>query len=344
MQHPRFTIAAACAALILASPLTAQQITGTLRRAADSLPIAGALIVAGDNSGHDIARTISNETGAFLVTLPAAGTFQLRVLRIGHRPWGPQQITVAAGRRTPLDVLLPDAPVVLAALTVASTGRRCGIPSDSSVLGLLIAEARKAIALTEETLRQRRLAFQVETWERHLAPNMATLDSVSVISVDRGWPIRSAPAESLRLRGFVRDELDDEGNQSSVYFGPDATVLFADWFLGSRCLRLARAPIGNGQLVVEFTPERRRTGVDIAGQFVFDSTTLVLQELRFRWTGLAAWVPREGPGGYLRFRRLATGEWLASEWSLRAPAPEVRDNVIHLRGYVEVGGRARDAQ
>jgi hypothetical protein len=330
--------------MCLTASLSAQQVTGTLRREVDSLPIAGALIVAGDGSGRDVAHTMSNETGSFELSLPASGTFQLRVLRIGHRPWGPQIVAVAAGRRIPLALFLPDAPVVLAALTVAATTRRCGIPDDSSVVGLLIAEARKAIALTEETLRQRRLAFRVETWQRQLAPSMATLDSVSVVSVDRGWPIRTAPAESLRIGGFVRDELDDAGNQTSVYFGPDATVLFADWFLGSRCLRLARSPTADGLLAVEFTPERRRPGVDIAGRFVFDSASLALRELQFRWTGLPAWVPREGPGGFLRFRRLPTGEWLATEWSLRAPAPEVRNNLIRLRGYVEVGGRARDAQ
>jgi hypothetical protein len=152
---------------------------------------------------------MSSEGGSYVLTLPGPGTWQLRVLRIGHRPWGPQPVSVAAGQHSSLVLYLPDAPVVLAALTVGATSRHCGVPDDSSVVGLLIAEARKAIALTDETLRQRRLALFVETWERHLGPTMATIDSVAAVSMDRGWPIRSAPEEMLRTRGFMREELDE---------------------------------------------------------------------------------------------------------------------------------------
>jgi hypothetical protein len=121
----------------------------------------------------------------------------------------------------------------------------------------------------------------------------------------------------------------------------DATVLFAPWFIDNTCLRLLDGMQSSpGVLAVEFTPETLRRGiVEIAGQFVFDSATLELRELRFHWIGLPGWVPLKGPGGEVTFRRHESGAWLPMSWTMRAPRPEVGSSGTRLLDYAERGGR-----
>ena len=331
------SVALACATF--ASSASAQQLNGTLRRASDSLPVLGALVILGDSAGHDVARTISNERGRFVFTAPAGGTYRVRVLRIGLRPFGPRAVAIPDSGRVVLDLFIRDVPIELPAFTVS--GRTtCGAPSDASILGTLLTEARKAIALTGTTLDERRYLFLVETWQRREARDFTTIDSVPTVSVDRGWPIRSAPSDSLRVWGFVHGIRDSVGRETLIdYFGPDPAVLFADWFLTSHCLRVGRGP-SPGLLSLDFRPERLHDNVDIAGSFVFDSASMALRELTWRWVGLPYWVPEQGPGGFVRFQPMPQGGWLPVAWSLRAPIEA--EGLLYGRAlgeYAEFGGR-----
>ncbi|MFI5279254.1 MAG: carboxypeptidase regulatory-like domain-containing protein [Gemmatimonadales bacterium] len=326
-------------ALQPATPLHAQQISGTLQRSIDSLPVAGALVILSNSAGHDVARTISSERGRFLLDAPTGGAYRLRVLRIGMRPFGPHAVSVPASGRVPVELFVRDLPVELAAVTVA--GRTaCGIPPDNSILGTLLTEARKALALTEATLEERRFLFVIETWQRRQARDLTTIDSVPTVSVDRGWPIRSAPSESLRVWGFVKGARDSLDRETSIdYYGPDAHVLFDDWFLTSHCLRVAHGPLP-GQIALAFRPERLHDNVDISGRFVFDSSSLALRELSWRWEGLPHWVPDDGQGGFVRFEAMPSGGWLPTAWSLRAPIEAVDRYFGSMLGeFAEFGGR-----
>ncbi len=241
----------------------------------------------------------------------------------------------------PLRLYVAERHIVLPALAVNAPASRCGRPADGTTLALLLAEAQKAIALTQATLDSRRLVFSVETWTRHVGLNLRTLDSSDTPAFDRGWPIRSAPADSLRIWGFVRDEPDSADNPVTAYYGPDAAVMFADWFLSTRCLRIVRRAGSAGLITLEFSPVRRRTTVDIAGRLTFDSASLALKRLDFTWVGLPDWVPAEGPAGSIDFDRLPGGEWLTRSWSLRVPVPEVFQRRVRLREYLDTGGLGR---
>jgi hypothetical protein len=93
-------------------------------------------------------------------------------------------------------------------------------------------------------------------------------------------------------------------------------------------------------LALEFRPERLRNNVDISGRFVFDSSSLALRELSWRWEGLPPWVPDEGQGGFVRFQGMPSGGWLPVAWSLTAPIAAVgRLSSRELGGYAEFGGR-----
>jgi hypothetical protein len=332
-------LAVLATALQPATPLPAQQISGTLKRTIDSLPVVGALVILSDSAGHDVVRTISSERGRFLLDAPAGGAYRLRVLRIGMRPFGPRTVMVPSSGRVPVELLIRDEPIELPAVIVA--GRTaCGIPPDNTILGTLLTEARKTIAITEATLEERRFLFVIETWQRRQSRDLTTIDSVPTVSVDRGWPIRSAPSESLRVWGFVKGARDSLDRETMIdYFGPDPHVLFDDWFLTSHCLRVAHGP-GPGQIALAFRPERLHNNVDISGRFVFDSASLALRELSWRWEGLPPWVPSEGQGGFVRFQEMPSHGWLPTAWSLRAPIEAVDRFFGPAMGeYAEFGGR-----
>ncbi len=321
-----------------ASRLAAQQtIAGTLLRSIDSLPIAGALVTLADSSGHDIARTASDERGRFFFPVRLPGTYRLQVLRIGLKPAAPRAVLLAPGGRADLRLYLAEVPVRLPEIIVAAERRRCGAPPDSSALGEFLAEARKALALTEISMERRTRLFQTSTWIRVTRPDLTTIDSMPTVQPALGWPIQSAPPDSLRAWGFVHEEPDSSGALAPAYYGPDARVLFAEWFLDAHCLR-ASAREG-GQVAVEFTPARTGARIDIAGSFVFDSATFALRELDWRWIGQGTWVRPDYAGGYIRFRRLETGEWLPVAWLMRAPAPQIVPGAgLKLARYVEKGG------
>src|SRR5258706_8676372 len=94
-----------------ARSVAAQQVSGTLRRTIDSLPVVGALVILSDSSGHDVARTISSERGRFMLAVPVGGAYRLRVLRIGMRPFGPHALAVPAFGRMPVELFIRDVPV-----------------------------------------------------------------------------------------------------------------------------------------------------------------------------------------------------------------------------------------
>lgn len=337
----RLILLTSAALLMAASRLTAQAVRGVLRSATDREPVAGALVIVSDSAGQPLARTVSGPDGAFALLFTRAIEVRLTVLRIGQRPFGPTSVTVPATGSTAADLMLPDRPVLLAALNVTAERNACGPPAPGSTLALLLEEARKAITLTQATLDERRIVFDVETWRRGTTADLTTLDSIGTVTTDRGWPIRSAPLDSLRRYGFVREERDAADSPFTVYYGPDANVLFADWFAASRCLRIV--PGAPGLLTVQFRPAERRTGSDIRGHFVFDSTTLALRELEWHWTSMPFWVPEDVAGGTVRFQRTDAGAWIASSWMLRAPVPIFdllpSGSTVRLRGYFEFSGR-----
>jgi hypothetical protein len=138
----------------------------------------------------------------------------------------------------------------------------------------------------------------------------------------------------------VPEELAPE--HGPVYYGPDARVLFADWFLEGHCFSVAEdsADPGGRALLVRFTPRRSPRDVDISGTLRLNRETLQLRSLTFRYTGLGRWMPPDSAGGELSFRRLRTGVLIIDRWSIRAPIPVLRPGrQPGFFGFAESGGR-----
>jgi len=335
-------LAACLAAACLAGPLAAQTVVGRVVSAVDSSAVAGALVTLVDADGRTLARASTGPDGDYQVRANLPGTYVVRVLRIGQRPWDAPAVELARNATRSLALVVPDLPVELPAITVAARSQCTLSPSDTSVVGALLTEAEKALALAHATVDEGRMRYLVETWTfRHWQSGL-TSDSTTSTTLGHGWPVQSAAPESLRIYGFVRE--DDPASSptgGATYYGPDANVLFAPWFLESHCFSVSEAA-GDSLVAIEFRPARRTSLVDVAGRLVLAQPSLQLRRIEWHYTGLPRWIPTDDAGGWLGFQRLASGAWLPVDWQLRAPIAglDEQGHPWRLAGWAYFGGRA----
>jgi hypothetical protein len=332
---------------IAASPLSAQEWTGRIEASTDSAPVAGALVILIDSLGREARRTLSSPTGGFSLPLPGAGRYQVRVLRIGYAGWLSPPHRFDPGQRRETRLVIEDRIIQLAAIEVTTTRSRCGVrPGDGDIIASLLNEAEKALAITDQTIRQGNLRFRTETYvSRPTADGGIGERNRSSSSGQAFWPVASAHPDTLAKYGFVhepaRSASDPTQTTGPVYFGPDARVLFADWFLDAHCFSVDPARDSARTIVVSFAPARgaRR---DIRGRLTLDRQTLELRALDFWYTGLGRWVTGDSAGGSMSFHKLKTGAWIIDRWLIRAPIPLVGGRDTVLFGFAESGGRVRE--
>ena len=121
MAMVRFLVLALTGGLLLAAPIDAQDLTGTISgRVVDSTtqqPLAGATVrVEGTQRG-----TITADNGGFTIGGVPAGTHQVRATRIGYAPLV-QTITVAAGATANVEFSLPPRAAVLSEVVTTGYG------------------------------------------------------------------------------------------------------------------------------------------------------------------------------------------------------------------------------
>ncbi|MEP7327404.1 MAG: carboxypeptidase-like regulatory domain-containing protein [Gemmatimonadota bacterium] len=354
-RMPTLFIAAPAILFIgLSRPAVGQELSGRLEQIQTRQPLSGALVVLVDSAGHEVTRTVSSPSGAFAVRAPFSGRFQVRVLRIGARPWSSVPLMLAPGERREIRLTLEDNPVLLPEIEIRAAGNRCGLrPGDSDAMARLLTEAEKALAIATETIREGQLQFRTETWTNRPHPDGTPGERERRTSLGvAAWPVQSAPPESLAIWGFVHDgppygtpeELVTE--RGPVFYGPDERVLFANWFLDAHCFSVEADSSSAGPvLVMRFRPARPRRGVDIAGTLRLNRETLELRGITFRYTGLGSWVPPDSAGGELSFRRLRSGAMIIDRWTLRAPIPLFRaGSPTRFFGFAESGGRVIEVQ
>lgn len=334
--------------MVLSQPVSAQEWTGRIQASTDSSSVAGALVILLDSLGREVRRTLSTATGGFGFTAPGPGQYQVRVLRIGYAGWMSPPSHFTAEERKETRFLIEDRVIQLAALEVTTTRSRCGVrPGDGDIIASLLSEAEKALAITEQTIRQGNLRFRTETYVSRPSAEGAIGERRTATSSGQAmWPVASAPPDSLAKYGFVHEPRrvpsDLQPETGPIYFGPDARVLFANWFLDAHCFSVLPADSGAQDIVVEFTPDRRGAKRDIRGRLTLDRRSLELRSLQFWYTGLGRWVTSDSAGGRMSFRKLSTGAWIIDRWLLRAPIPLVGRRDTMLFGFAESGGQVKE--
>ena len=329
----RRTWAAALLALIsvIACPavLTAQRLTGTVIDRGVRVPGAVVMLLGAD--GSVVARTVTREGGEFSLAATTAGSYTVRVLRIGYQPTVAGPYTLGAGATLTADVRVTGRIVVLPQVDVNDRSE-CRVRPDSTAVAFQLWDMARTALMAAALTQSRSYGVRITRSDR-----MLDRDATRVLT-DSTWtregmssnPITSLPPDSLAKIGYVTR--DDAGG--TTYWGPDANVLLADSFAAGHCIRTQRPVADTGVLQgvvgVAFEPVKRTDKVDISGVLWLDRQTAELRTLDYRYANVAPIVERGNAGGHIEFLRLPDGSWTVSRWMIRYPVLLTRQEVDHL--------------
>ncbi|MBI3792014.1 MAG: carboxypeptidase regulatory-like domain-containing protein [Gemmatimonadetes bacterium] len=312
-QRPLARYALVLWASLAASRLAAaQQLRGTVFFADSATPALGVVVQASDSTGAVVARTVTSLSGTFALPLALPGRYGLRVLRIGYRPHEvrPQLLTAAT---PPLVIVLRTAQVALPAVTVRGERECRDRPDSVAVVFAAWEEARKALQSAELAAGSGGHVAEWFSYRRTTGDSgVITSEEVAAATKRTTRPFLSLPPDSLQRLGYKR--IDGKGD---LYYGPDATVLLSNAFLGGHCFRLSPST-HTGWIGVEFDPVReRRDVVDIAGTAWIDRATSELRLVEFHYTNVPREMREAGADGRIELARLPSGLFVISRWHIR---------------------------
>lgn len=302
--------------------------------AVDSLtaaPLRGALVALLDANSRVVAEVLTSPTGFGSLSAPA-GVYRVRVRRIGYRPYVSSAVVLPGVDR--LTISVPGDRIVLTTVVISARSRCSRISTGTDGLGTVWGEVVKALQaarLTMDDLQGVGRAWTYRKTTNRLGEVEKTDTTSFVIRSQR--PFGAVHPNELARAGYV---IGDE-ESGWTYYGPDETVLLSPSFADTHCFKLVRDPAAPGIIGLSFAPVPGRRIPEIAGVAWIDQTTSELQRITFKYVN-AGLVSRFGGGGETRFRRLASGAWLVSEWYLRMPRIERVGAVTAAQGFEENGG------
>jgi hypothetical protein len=316
----------------------------------EGTPLLESLVILLDDTGRELARTVTSATGGFDLRAPGPGKYRLRIQRIGQRGWESPPFDLAVDQISRPTLRVPDLPFQLNELSASARRPNCAVTLGDASLGAnLLQAAQTALALAESEMSKSQRIYSTETYRRVVPAVGPPEDSVVVQGRLSGWPVQSADLDSLRALGFVHGDwpapspMDERPEGGPTYYAPDARVLFTDWFLSSHCISVestSDSPGNAKRVVARFEPAKgTRSAAGLRGSLEFDRDSLTLRSLKFQFVERPSWAPKGSAGGEIRFGRLPDGAWLPVQWSMRAPTPRVAGQRYRFFGLVEVGGQ-----
>jgi hypothetical protein len=330
----RLSTLAVCA-LALAAPAYAQQTTTELRvrlNAPDGAPVAGALIALVDAKDSIVAEGLSSGEGVRVLRAPA-GTYRVRVRRIGYRPFFSGDVSVPRSGELVLDV--ESARVMLEGIVVNSKSQCKRNDPDSRSLEAVWDEIDKALTSSQLTMEDLEGIGFARVYRKEVTREgvLVSADTNTFPIGDRR-PFGAIDPHILANEGYV------VGNESKGwnYFAPDEVVLLSDQFAATHCFRLVREAARPGEIGVAFEPAPERKLADITGVLWVNETSSELREVVFRFANAKA-LSRYYAGGFTRFRRMPSGTWIVDEWKLTVPRFELRQEAVGLPPKLVAIGR-----
>jgi hypothetical protein len=306
-------------------------------------PLIGALIELRDSSSRSVGIVLTSPTGVFVVDVARPGRYQYRVAAIGFQPRPFSPIVVPPDGLVLPDVILQAMSMRLPDLVAVGRGKFCGksgIADD--VFSRILESAHTALQIIETTINQQTVRFEVARIHTRTLfgayNNFEIADTV--LAPMAVWPVQSIDPDTLRVVGFGR--LLEPGNENSrEYYGPDARVLFSDWFLDGHCFTVDKPKKHQpaDTLHVRFTPARKTRLIDAAGELVLDAHNLALLQFSFTLTNLPKWMPDDAAGGEMQFSQLTSGLWVTRSWAIWAPIGGISPSRrISVAGQIETYG------
>ena len=339
-MYPRALLGALLLLVMAAQPAGGQRITGTVVRTAvgpsanavATVPISSAVVLLlADTRDSVIARGVTAPNGRFLLQAPGAGTYRVRVLRIGQRPLvqGPWRV----GASETLDVVIAavEQPVQLARFDVRADGVCRREPDSRTLAGQLLGDARTAFlsSVSSTADGERQAVYRFFRYDRDRRGRLEGDSTSELRKRQTARPFASLSPDSIAKVGYVVDEGD-----SVTYRGPDAEVLLSESFARSHCFHVVEG-VGSrsGMLGVVFRPVNPPAGVvDISGTIWMDPGSLRVNDVEFVYDPASREERQMGIGGVVRFASTADGTWLVREWELRMPRVRIRRTAPVLSG------------
>jgi len=294
-----------------------QSVQGTVTDRGSGLPVPGMVVHLLDSSGAAVTATISDESGAFFLRAPAAGTYRLRAEAVGVFSENSSELHLTADDTTTYAFVFGGQTRDLPAVRIVEKQRCVSAPDAGLAVAALWDEIRKALTATHLTTAAARYRFNLLQYEREIDVKS------QLVRRSRTWertglneePYGSLPAESLATHGYVQIT-----PQGTWYYAPDARTFLSDAFMRTHCLKPAEPSAERRGLVgLAFEPVEKRDRPDVRGTLWLDARTSELQFLEFAYTGLARNVSEHFFGGRVEFDRLPSGAWVVERWHIRMP-------------------------
>lgn len=327
----RFLVAAFVAAGALPGAAFGQALRISLVDSATAAPLRGALVALIDSDGRAVTEALTSQNGYGSLTA-LAGTYRLRIRRIGYQPYLSAPLTLPRADR--LTVSIPAIPIMLSAVVISARSQCGPITSDAAGLGTVWDEVAKALQASRLTMDD--LQGVGGGWTYRKATGRGgeiEATDTSYFTIRNERPFGAINPAQLAEVGYV------EGDETSgwSYYGPDETVLLSREFAATHCFKLERHDTETKLIGISFRPIPSHRAPDIAGTAWVDRESSELRRISFRYVN-AGLISRFGGGGETRFQRLASGAWLVSAWHLRAPRMERVSQVARSVGIQENGG------
>lgn len=292
--------------------LTAQSISGTIRDQRDGSAIPGAVVLLHTSNGVRVGGTVTGDDGRYELTVPAPGTYSLRIDLIGFKSVNVAPFEIA-GQSVVRDESIRLERVALPAITVTSTSKCDRVVGETGDAARLWVEAQKVLEATRLAQGSQRFPVTLQHFERviSLPDSVVRASKTDTRSGITENPFVSLSPDSIRKAGY-RSRVGD----AITYYGPDAAVLLSDGFVEDHCFRTRRGSTP-GLIGLAFAPDRSIKRVDIDGVLWLDSATAELRQLEFRY------VPNPGvgatAGGAVEFARLPSGVYGVKRWRIDMP-------------------------
>jgi hypothetical protein len=322
--------------LCTAAPAAAQTVTGRIVGDTEAEPIRGALVTLIDAAGGRVRSVITNESGAFLIRVPAPGTYRLHAEMIGRRSVESEAF-LAGETPVALTLALAYAPIELDGIQVKAASR-CSTSAEAGRLTLRVwEEVRKALRAETVTREMATYEFEITRARRAFDPvTMRLLDKSEVTGKSVGVnPFRTLSASDIAEGGYAR-VVDGE----SRIYGPTTEILLSREFEETHCFSL-KENRGKGLVGLVFKPVSGRKVTDIEGVLWMDSQTAELQRLEFKYRRVPSDLMPGQYSGFVDFYRLESGAWIIGRWKLTTPAVEEGAEVLALE---PVQNRVTDVQ
>ena len=320
MFHHRTSVIVTIAALltapaVLSRPVHGQDVSGTVRDAATSEPVSGAVVVLLGPNRELLVRTITPSSGVFRFRQPNAAL--IRVLRIGYAP-SEQRLEAAATRPlaielTPLGRNLRPVAVTTRPVCPSRRDQREALAIWSSatdaMLAMVVASTGAPESGTVNQLLYNRLMSDDGRRIMRQSTRRVVTDNTSPIRADRD------PDEFVETGYVVRR------GDVTTYYGPDPEVLLDSSFAATHCLSIVTdARAHPGEVGVAFTPTRDRIATpDIAGVLWLNRSPMALRSLTFEYRGVDRAVIDMRAGGRLDFETMSDSVPIIRSWSVRSP-------------------------